>query len=1326
MPVSVRCPNPSCGRPLQLPAPAPAARCPHCDRTFRLAVPTAATTCTLPPAAAATQTLPPPLPNQPAAAVTLDLPPEGAATQSRPPPLPNRPAAAATLDLPVSYTAPSRPPDAAVSRTLSPTPPQLPANSQTLPEIPERIGRFVIRRFLGEGAFGRVYEAHDSRLDRVVALKVAKPELMHNPKRVQRFLREAKAAANLRHPHIVPVFDSGSDAGYFYLASAFIPGRSLDKHLEELLEGQLLEQRRAVQIVRRLAEAMAYAHQRKVIHRDVKPANVMLDEAGEPLLMDFGLAAREEGGEKLTQEGAKGMGTPAFMAPEQWVGEAVAASDQYSVGCTLYELLTGQTPFAGPPELQMFLHKTQEPPSPRQMNRLVPLDLATICLKCLEKEAAKRYPDCQALADDLRRWLDGEPVTARRPGAMERLAKWARRSPAVAALTAGVMLSLALGAVVATYFGIRAEANAVTANAKAEDERKAKEQVEVEKANVEAEKKIAVAARLTAEDQRDRSDVLVYAGKLSLVQSAFREGKGVLAREYLAECQWKLRGWEHRHFLTRYDSKQTLLGHTGRVTSVAFRADGKRIVSGSFDNTVKVWDADKGHEILTLKGHTQHVMSVAISVDGKRIVSGSVDQTLKVWDADKGKELLTLKGHTAEITSVAFSTDGKHIVSGSQDKTVKLWDAEKGQELHTLKGHTEGLNSVAFSADGKRIVSGGGDGLVKVWDAEKGQVMLTFKEQKMPVSSVAFSADGKRIVSGAGTRGSVHFNTDEGPAFTVKVWDADNGQEILTLWGHTQAVNSVAFSADGKRIVSGSQDQAVSVWNADTGREVLTLWGHTDSIQSVAFSADGKRIVSGSDDGEIKVWDADWGQQILTLRAHKIWVRSVVISTDGKRIVRGGGEQVGKPGEVKVWDANNGQELLNLKGHRSWVVSVAISTDGKRIISGSDDGTVKLWDAVTGQELRTLQSHEKAVNSVCFRPDGKRFASGSDDMTVKIWDVDNYEEILTLKGHKLGVKSVAFSADGKRIVSGGGGWPSGPGEVKVWDADKGQEILTLKGHTLPVTSVAISADGRRIVSGYGEIDDRIPGEVKVWDAEKGQELLTLKGHRSGVFGVAISPDGKRIVSGSYDRTLKVWDADKGLEVLTLTGHTGSVSSVAFSADGERLVSGGYDQTVMVWDADKGQNITLKGHWGEVTSVAFSADGKRIVSISGGVNGEGKPIPGEVKLWDADTSQAFLTLQGDMKGVTSVGFSPDDKRVIARDESGEVRAWDAVSGEPIVPCTDPAPKSDRTALSPDGSLRNGRRQVHPCRPHQRQTAIVRPRLSAQPEMSGEVHQGRGRE
>ncbi|KAJ7202947.1 quinon protein alcohol dehydrogenase-like superfamily [Mycena haematopus] len=614
--------------------------------------------------------------------------------------------------------------------------------------------------------------------------------------------------------------------------------------------------------------------------------------------------------------------------------------------------------------------------------------------------------------------------------------------------------------------------------------------------------------------------------------------------------------------------------HTGRVRSVAYSANGKRIVSGSDDCTVRIWDAETGAALREpLEGHTDVVTSVVFSPDGKRIVSGSHDHTLRIWNAETGAALREpLEGHTDAVTSVAFSPDGKRIVSGSYDHTVCIWDADTGAALREpLEGHTRVVASVAFSPDGKRIVSGSYDHTVCIWDAETGAALRKPLEGHIDwVASVAFSPDGKRIVSGSYDH-------------TVCIWDADTGAALREpLEGHTGLVTSVAFSPDSKRIVSGSDDCTVRIWDAETGAALREpLEGHTNWVRSVAFSPDGKRIVSGSDDCTVRIWDAETGAALREpLEGHIDWVASVAFSPDGKRIVSGSYDYT-----VCIWDADTGAALREpLEGHTSQVTSVVFSPDGKRIVSGSDDSTVRIWDAETGAALREpLEGHTSAVTSAAFSPDGKRIVSGSYDGTVRIWDAETGAALRDpLEGHTDVVTSVAFSPNGKRIVSG-----SRDRTVCIWDAEAGAALRDpLEGHTSAVTSVAFSPDGKRIVSGSYD------HTVRIWDAETGAALREpLEGHISVVTSVVFSPDGKRIVSGSHDDTVRIWDAETGAALRDpLEGHTSAVTSAAFSPDGKRIVSGSYDKTVRIWDAETGAALRepLEGHTDLSTSTERSS------------------------------------------------------------------------------------------------------------------------------------------
>jgi len=507
-----------------------------------------------------------------------------------------------------------------------------------------------------------------------------------------------------------------------------------------------------------------------------------------------------------------------------------------------------------------------------------------------------------------------------------------------------------------------------------------------------------------------------------------------------------------REVLSYQTQQNRLTGHQDRVLSVALSSDGKTLVSGSNDKTIKVWDLATGGEPRTLTGHQYVVYSVALSSNGKILVSGSGDATIKVWDLATGKELRTLTGHQDWVRSVALSSDGKTLVSGGNDNTIKVWDLATGKELRTLTGHQDGVRSVALSSDGKTLVSGSYDKTIKVWDLAIEGEPRPLTGHQSAVISVALSSDGKTLVSGSDDK-------------TIKVWDLATGGEPRTLTGHQSAVISVALSSDGKTLVSGSDDKTIKVWDLATGGELRTFTDYQDGVRSVALSSDGKTLVSGSYDKTIKVWDLATGKELRTLNGHQDAVWSVALSSDGKTLVSGSADKT-----IKVWDLATGRELRTLTGHQEEVNEVALSSDGKTLVSGSLDNTIKVWDLVKGGELRTLTGHQGMVLSIALSSDGKTLVSGSGDNTIKVWDLATGGEPLTLKGHQNWVRSVALSSDGKTLVSG-----SNDKTIKVWDLATGGEPLTLTGHQDGVRSVALSADGKTLVS--ADFDETI----KVWD-----------------------------------------------------------------------------------------------------------------------------------------------------------------------------------------------------------------------------------------------------
>ncbi|EGD81111.1 WD-40 repeat protein [Salpingoeca rosetta] len=593
--------------------------------------------------------------------------------------------------------------------------------------------------------------------------------------------------------------------------------------------------------------------------------------------------------------------------------------------------------------------------------------------------------------------------------------------------------------------------------------------------------------------------------------------------------------------LTQDPCLMQLKGHTGYVTSVSFSADGKRLVSGSWDKTVRVWDASTGQELARCIGHTDWVTSVVFTPDNKHIMSVSDDKTVRTWDSDTTDELILRRMQTEELGQrAAVSANGKYVRTG-------IWAERFRAGNHNTPNSS--ATSASVSPDGQRIVSGCADNTVRVWDAHTGHKLAQWNGHTASISSVAFSDDGKLIASGS-------------QDMTVRIWDAGTGNLLAQCDGHLGDVNSVTFSADGTRIASGSDDKTVRIWNAKTGQEMATYIGHADNVTSVTFSPDGKRIVSGSIDSTVRIWDAGVRQTLAQCHGHTNDVYSVAFSPDDKRIVSGSHDKT-----VRVWDAETGQELAQCNGHTNSVTSVSFSPTGTRIVSGSKDKTVRIWNTDTGEELARYSGHTGKVRSVALSRDGKLIVSGSgtpsalftrgEDYSVRIWDVTTGQQLTKCDGHTDVVTSVAFGPDGQHIVSG-----SRDNTVCIWDVTTGQQLTKCDGHTDVVTSVAFGPDGRRIVSGSRD------NTVCIWDVTTGQQLTKCDGHTDVVTSVAFGPDGRRIVSGSHDKTVRVWDSSTGEDLCVYRGHTSTVRSAVFSTLGTFIVSGGYDNTVRIWNTER--------------------------------------------------------------------------------------------------------------------------------------------------------------
>lgn len=1089
-----------------------------------------------------------------------------------------------------------------------------------------RLGDVTLVRLVGEGGMGRVYEGLQGMPCRTVAVKVMRPGVL-SPAATRRFEHEAQILGRLTHPGIAHIYSVGMQP----LASGAVPYFVMEyiedaQPITAFSQGRDLGTRDRVALFRAVCQAVAHGHQKGVIHRDLKPGNILIDAAGHPKVIDFGVARSTDGDIALTTmhtDAAQLVGTLQYMSPEQFdgdAGELDIRADVYALGVVLYELLAGKPPYdiaRRPIYDAARVVREVEPRSLATVNPRLRGDLATIVAKCLEKDRSRRYSSAAELEADLGRYLRGEPIAAHAPGFVDGLMRLARRHR----LAAGAVVAVA-GALFAASVGISIFA-----------------------VQAERERRSAVLERQRADDASRVATERLYGANLRSLQAALDNRNIRLARRLYADnlaitgtpppLEMRLLGAGLDDALAVLDLKR------GPVSRVRYRPDGGVLAAAA--STFPEFPVDEvsvaGRQAFLANSHSM------INVRDERLVFFATDRSggtatlpssdaawVRVWRAESGELAAFERPARGVGVPLAITPDGRRIAVHASSGLVQVVDADTRVVRASIAGHQGRLARTAFTADGSRLVLQDPQGGFGIWNAEDGSLVVRIGSDDLHVEAFVVSPDGSRVAVIDASANESGNRT----AQAVEIYATTDGRRLtaITMLGAAPLTPAnTLFSPDGTRLVTVADDDDLRVWDASTGRECARLEGHSAAVTAMQYDPEGRQIAAGAANGAIRLWNADTFVPERELLAHDSAVLALAFQPDEGMLASGSHD-----GTVRIWSRTGVDRLADLE-RDAGMTAVAFSPDGSWLaVAPRGSGTVELWDPRRVERRAVFNTDAATVTVIEFAADGRRVAAalavdgpGAD---VRVWSVPDGRLVTAIGPHERGVAGVFFNGRGTRLLT-----TARAGVVRCWDVESGRRLLELAR-----TDVPEKRDDARAIFGLG--GSRIVSTMReMFDAETGSILGELP-PRGSVTAMAVSPDGRLLASGVASGTVYLTDMVTGDLFARIPGHSSAVRAAVFSTDGRQLVTGSADGTARLWDVRTAtERQVLSGHEAPVEQVIITPDARRVVTAS---------RDGTVRIWDAESGFEVCQLPGQPEWPQAVALSPDGALLAAAAVHGPIR------------------------------------------------------------------------